>query len=271
MWLRKDRAGFFFKKKLDQPSSHFPETSSALCACKASQGLMKCFLNPVPRLLHALQFFLFSFSSGVHQYHSNVCLIRPTKTNGDNGRSKTNDWQKAVRCCPEQLSSHYRWDVHNKAQPWNADREQSLLPPAAGKKNKDGWIFDAWFVNDAEATIKYVFHSLTDRKFTGAPASDSAPRVTRCVSSQDRCVTSLGNNRSVTAACDSTVLAVLWAVSHICHSRKSTGAKKKITFMMVEFHSVALVFSLLLVMVTHCHLFMVYWDTWIERGHRYRH
>lgn len=232
---------------------------------------MKCSLNPVPRLLHALRFFLFSFSSGVHQYHSNVCLIRPTKTNGDNGRSKTNDWQKAVRCCPEQLSSHYRWDVHNKAQPWNADREQSLLPPAAGKKNKDGWIFDAWFVNDAEATIKYVFHSLTDRKFTSAPASDSAPRVTRCVSSQDRCVTSLGNNRSVTAACDSTVLAVLWAVSHICHSRKSTGAKKKITFMMVEFHSVALVFSLLLVMVTHCHLFMVYWDTWIERGHRYRH
>lgn len=91
MWLRKDRAGFFFKKKLDQPSSHFPETSSALCACKASQGLMKCSLNPVPRLLHALQFFLFSFSSGVHQYHSNVCLIRPTKTNGDNGATQMTD------------------------------------------------------------------------------------------------------------------------------------------------------------------------------------
>lgn len=270
MWLRKDRAGFFFKKKARPAFLTLPRDFFSFMRLQSlsrfDEMLFKSGASTATRTA-VFSFFFLQWSASISQQRL------PNKTNQDQRgqRSNTNDWQKAARCCPEQLSSHYRWDVHNKAQPWNADREQSLLPPAAGKKNKDGWIFDAWFVNDAEATIKYVFHSLTDRKFTGAPASDSAPRVTRCVSSQDRCVTSLGNNRSVTAACDSTVLAVLWAVSHICHSRKSTGAKKKITFMMVEIHSVALVFSLLLVMVTHCHLFMVYWDTWIERGHRYRH
>lgn len=218
MWLRKDRAGFFFKKKARPAFLTLPRDFFSFMRLQSlsrfDEMLFKSGASTATRTA-VFSFFFLQWSASISQQRL------PYKTNQDQRgqRSNTNDWQKAVRCCPEQLSSHYRWDVHNKAQPWNADREQSLLPPAAGKKNKDGWIFDAWFVNDAEATIKYVFHSLTDRKFTSAPASDSAPRVTRCVSSQDRCVTSLGNNRSVTAACDSTVLAVLWAISHICHSR----------------------------------------------------
>ena len=222
-------------------------------------------------MLHALQFFFFFIqrSASISQQH--LPYMTWVKSNQDQ-QGRRNDWQKAVCCCPGQLRSHYCWDVHNKAQPWNVDREQSLLRPLQAKKQ--GWL-NIWCLICKWCWSDHQIHTFIRWLTEISPAHQPwIQRHESPVVCPRRCVTSLGNNRSITAACDSTVLTVLWVISHIRHSRKSTGAKKKkkkITFMMVEFRSVAPVFSLLLVMVTHCRLFMVDWETWTERGQRYRH
>ena len=157
-----------FKKKQKTSLPAFavltlPEASSALSTCKASQGLMKCSLNPVPRLLHSLSalhilFFFFSLSSGVHQYQGNVCLIRlevkATKTNRDNRAKQMTDRRPCV------VAQGNR--VHITAETWITKLSPEMFTDNSHFfcccRQKQGWLniwclICKWRRNDHQISI----------------------------------------------------------------------------------------------------------------------
>ena len=167
MWLRKDRAGFFFKKKKN--------ISTSLCRAHTSWGFLSFIhLQSLSRFDEVLfksgastvtltfstaySFFFFSLSSGVHQYQGNVCLIRlevkATKTNRDNRAKQMTDRRPCV------VAQGNR--VHITAETWITKLSPEMFTDNSHFfcccRQKQGWLniwclICKWRRNDHQISI----------------------------------------------------------------------------------------------------------------------